>query len=100
MGGAGSIAGDGSLWTAQEREENAKALQVQGLFTEFVAEHFFYGFPTRAGKQSEDPLSALWMEVSVEELKDIEKTDLEGYHKLDKVSRKALAVRLSFSTFG
>jgi hypothetical protein len=63
MGIAASIAGGKSLWTASEVEENAKTLQIQNFLLEFVAEHFFYGFPTRAAKQSDDPLSALWIEV-------------------------------------
>jgi hypothetical protein len=63
MGIAASIGGGGSLWTASEEEENAKTLQIQNSLLAFVAEHFFYGFPTRAAKQSDDPLSALWVEV-------------------------------------
>jgi hypothetical protein len=63
MGIAASIGGGGSLWTASEEEENAKTMQIQNSLVEFVAEHFFYGFPTRAAKQSDDPLSALWVEV-------------------------------------
>ena len=84
--GALVTGGDGSMWTPQEAAENAKALEIQNLFTVFVADHLFYGFPTRAGKQSEDPLSALWIEIAVEELKDIEKAGGEGYRILDKVS--------------
>lgn len=88
MGGAVSVSaagGDESLWTPQEA---AEALELQNLFTGFVAEHFFYGFPVRTGKQSTDPLSALWLELNVEELEDLEKNDGEDYRELDKVSIK------------
>ena len=79
--------GDQSLWTPLEAAENAKALEVQNLFTGFVAQHFFHGLPIRAGKQSSDPLSALWLEVNAEELEDLEKRSGEDYRKLDKVRK-------------
>lgn len=61
---AASVIGGGqTLWTASEAEENEKTIQIQNLLTGFISEHFFYGFPTRAAKQSDDPLSALWVEV-------------------------------------
>jgi hypothetical protein len=73
-------------WTAAERAENERAVAVQNLFTSFIASHFFYSFPTRAGKQSDDPLSALWVEVSMDDMKAIEANSDEATRKFNKVS--------------
>ena len=96
MGGAVSVSaagGDQSLWTPLEAAENAKTLEVQNLFTGFVAQHFFHGLPIRAGKQSSDPLSALWLEVNAEELEELEKINGEGYQKVGKVRKDKSFIR-------
>ena len=87
MGVAASVIGnDGaSMWTPQEAAENAKSIEIQQMLTGFVATHFFSGLPTRAGKQSEDPLSSLWIEVSVETLQELEAHD-DGLKRHDTVS--------------
>ena len=87
MGVAASVLGnDGaSMWSPQEAVENAKSIEIQQMLTGFVSTHFFGGLPTRAGKQSEDPLSSLWIEVSLEILAELEAHD-DGLKRYDKVS--------------
>lgn len=86
----------GSLWTAQEAEENEKAIEIQNLLVAFIAEHFFYGFPTRARKQSEDPLSSLWVEVAMEALKNEDKGSEDTAWLHDKVSSLYIVSLLAF----
>lgn len=93
MGIAASVIGnDGaSMWTPQEAFENAKSIEIQHKYTGFVATHFFKGFPTRAGKQSEDPLSSLWIEVSVEILEGLEAHD-NDLKRHDTVSNNCIHI--------
>lgn len=52
-----------SYWTAEEEEQNKKAMQVQESSKENVLEFMYYGIPVRCGKASHDPRSVLWIEI-------------------------------------
>eukprot|EP00605_Chrysophyceae_sp_TOSAG23-4_P001172 GSChrysophyteH1.ASY1.ANO1.1280.1 assembled CDS len=59
MGGSVSF----SYWTAEEEEENQKALTLQETAKKFILEYMYYGIPVRSGKSSHDPRSPLWVEI-------------------------------------
>ena len=55
-------------FTVSERNENERCESRQKEVGIFVVAHIFYGFPTKAKKQSVDPLSPLWIEVDMEKM--------------------------------
>eukprot|EP00606_Chrysophyceae_sp_TOSAG23-5_P001546 GSChrysophyteH2.ASY1.ANO1.862.1 assembled CDS len=52
-----------SYWTAEEEEQNKKAMQVQESSKENILEFMYHGIPVRCGKASHDPRSVLWIEI-------------------------------------
>ena len=55
-------------FTETERNENEQCENRQKEIGSFVVAHIYYGYPTKAKKQSLDPLSPLWIEVDMEKL--------------------------------
>jgi len=54
---------DSPVWTEQEIRENEAALKYQRECADKIAEHYYYGMPVKAKKESNDPLSPLWIQV-------------------------------------
>jgi hypothetical protein len=52
-----------TLWTPQEKAENARAVELQKVAGEYVAEFVFYGVPVKFGKKNVDPTSPIIFEI-------------------------------------
>ena len=59
-----------AVWSEQELEENEKAIKFQRQCADKIAEHYYYGLPVKAKKESNDPLSPLWIQIDEEAIEN------------------------------